>query len=756
MRSLGMRYCDRKKNFYVDGHERKDVVMSRWKFIRKYLCREIRMHRWTQITEEEAELLNKSNAVDISTGWHYIDSKTSKDMYEFHVDVHETFQSKFENHEYGGNLSIRKDPESKIILSFGHDEAIFNMMAFTSRCWSGTHGEQPIVPKDNGTGIMYSCFQSREFGFGYRTLSDDDLQRINDCRRGANRFYLDQNAAKIVFKDYSRGSSKISKTEFTVDDNPFVKEFRYGINDDGYWTYDHFIIQLEDCMDILNILHPPDKFEVQILVDHSCGHDRQRTDGLNVVCMNSMYGGKQRRIHDTRIVQGCIGDFKSTLELGDIQNMQFNLMDTGPFYLPDNERLKLKEGDLSTSKFASINKNMLLKQLFDLNIFPEHGSFDILSETFTVDFRNKTLIGADKQVPRDKLLSICDRQKLDYDAISTPTDLILINLLLSKIPGDSFKHGNQTIHIERQHKKLWMRNNVITANKVRYLCRKHNITWRKERPSKSGEKMVNKTRFELIAELTENNHTLSRDDKKRRANLALKAGRYNIATTKKVMTNVTETWVGKPKGKLQVAWERGLLNLDKYCVEDYNEKGKLDDMGNIIEETSLDLLLSSCTDFIEEESLLQMNLRKMGATCFHSPKFHCELAGEGIEYSWGNAKAKYRKIQTKKKDTISKFHASVTECISRKHLNRVRVQKNSRRAREYMVAYFILSVQQNNNPAEENDAVNGVNLDQLAPCAVSAEKIEQMKQRVKTHRAAIDFDLAFCNATVKFANKLEK
>ena len=92
-------------------------------------------------------------------------------------------------------------------------------------------------------------------------------------------------------------------------------------------------------------------------------------------------------IHDTRIVQGCIGDFKSTLELGDIQNMQFNLIDpAGPFYLPDNERLKLKEGDLSTSKFVSINKNMLLKQLFDLNIFPEHGSFEVLSKTFTVDF----------------------------------------------------------------------------------------------------------------------------------------------------------------------------------------------------------------------------------------------------------------------------------------------------------------------------------------------------------------------------------
>ena len=139
-------------------------------------------------------------------------------------------------------------------------------------------------------------------------------------------------------------------------------------------------------MDILNTLHPPDKFEVQILVDHSCGHDHKRTDGLNVVCMNSMYGGKQRRIHDTRIVQCCIGDFKFTLELGDIQNMQFNLMDSGPFYVPNNERLKLKEGNLSKSKFVSITKNVLLKQLFDLNVFPECGSFEALSETFTVDF----------------------------------------------------------------------------------------------------------------------------------------------------------------------------------------------------------------------------------------------------------------------------------------------------------------------------------------------------------------------------------
>ena len=118
----------------------------------------------------------------------------------------------------------------------------------------------------------------------------------------------------------------------------------------------------------------------------------------------------------------------------------------------------------------------MLKQLFDLSIFPGHGLFEVSSKTFTIDFQNKTLIGADKQVPHYKLLSIYDKQKLKYDAILNPTDLVLIDLLLSKIPGDSFKHSNQTIHIERKYKKLWMRNNIITANKVRYLRRKHNIT----------------------------------------------------------------------------------------------------------------------------------------------------------------------------------------------------------------------------------------------------------------------------------------
>jgi hypothetical protein len=42
MKTLGMQYNDRKKNYYVDGHERKDVVLSPWMFIKGYFAKEIK------------------------------------------------------------------------------------------------------------------------------------------------------------------------------------------------------------------------------------------------------------------------------------------------------------------------------------------------------------------------------------------------------------------------------------------------------------------------------------------------------------------------------------------------------------------------------------------------------------------------------------------------------------------------------------------------------------------------------------------
>jgi len=54
--------------------------------------------------------------------------------------------------------------------------------------------------------------------------------------------------------------------------------------------------------------------------------------------------------------------------------------------------------------------------------------------------------------------------------------------------------------------------------------------------------------------------------------------------------------------------------------------------------------------------------------------------------------------------------------------------------------FFILLVDENagNEPISE----------ELKQCAMSAQKIETMKQKVQTRRAALDFDLSFCKAGV--------
>ena len=52
--------------------------------------------------------------------------------------------------------------------------------------------------------------------------------------------------------------------------------------------------------------------------------------------------------------------------------------------------------------------------------------------------------------------------------------------------------------------------------------------------------------------------------------------------------------------------------------------------------------MQSCQDFIDEPSAMQRALtiisNKNNSTKMHlliSPKYHCEIAGEGIEYDWG-------------------------------------------------------------------------------------------------------------------------
>jgi hypothetical protein len=65
-------------------------------------------------------------------------------------------------------------------------------------------------------------------------------------------------------------------------------------------------------------------------------------------------------------------------------------------------------------------------------------------------------------------------------------------------------------------------------------------------------------------------------------------------------------------------------------------------MGLLNKASSIKLSMEKQPDFCQELTLLQhYDVEQMGVRVDRSPKFHPEIAGEGIEYIWALAKLYY-------------------------------------------------------------------------------------------------------------------
>ena len=233
------------------------------------------------------------------------------------MDCHEKFQADCYDTEYGGHLSVRKPIGKKPVMILGQDESIFKQYSFTPCTWTLPNGKKPLIPKDDGKGVMISAFCSRELGYGPMFLSQPQLDKVNNMKRGKTKIYSDINAAIAI----NGSSSKPLLTE-----SPFVIELEYGANAEGYWTYDRMVLQMEDCIDCLSVLYP--SFDIVLLFDHSNGHDRMQPDGLSVSKIGIKYGGKQPHMRNSKLTDPHLfgpyhtKDFK--LQPGDTQSMSFS------------------------------------------------------------------------------------------------------------------------------------------------------------------------------------------------------------------------------------------------------------------------------------------------------------------------------------------------------------------------------------------------------------------------------------------------
>jgi len=369
MRLLGFSYDTRRKGFYVDGHEREDVVANRVEFCNKYLTEyEPYCKRWIQIRLEKAQTIKD---LDLTFGYHYLDIVSNEQRVEFHIDYFNQVQEKnlpqqIQEHQ-DPTMSIRVARGARPLMLIGQDESVFAQYLMPSKNWMGPNGEVPLLPKSEGDGYMLSAFISRDFGFG-RQLSNDELLRINREKRIGQQ-YKDSQAATEILKT----SDKPLLTE-----SPFVKYLYIGANNEGYWNSFHMSIQFEDVVDCLQVLYP--EFDFVFLFDHSQGHARRRNGALNALNMSRNFGGAQARMRNTTIMStaGFLGPHSPFLKVGDTQSLVFNSNDDavaattdayGPWYLTPQQR-QSKQHDRSTGlrKNVERSKKMLRDALADAGV----------------------------------------------------------------------------------------------------------------------------------------------------------------------------------------------------------------------------------------------------------------------------------------------------------------------------------------------------------------------------------------------------
>ena len=160
---------------------------------------------------------------------------------------------------------------------------------------------------------------------------------------------------------------------------------------------------------------------------------------------------------------------------------------------------------------------------------------------------------------------------------------------------------------------------------------------------------------------------------------------------------VKQGWLGKPKGMLQVLWERGFIDPDISVEQRWNkypEKGLKDNLGQVIPGTALKEIIANLKDFAEEKTLLQTKAESRStADCqimlIRSPKCHPELAGEGIEYDWAGVKNHYRCSAPKKKKDAKGFRELVNKSLESIDFGQ-RISFSAK-ARQYMLAYDVMA-----------------------------------------------------------------
>jgi hypothetical protein len=167
----------------------------------------------------------------------------------------------------------------------------------------------------------------------------EQVAQVNERRR--YRKYGDEEAAT-----YLLGSA--DKKDLIS--SPFVLYLEYGKGKDGYWSYNHKVLQLEYCTNVFKALYP--QFDIVYELDHSSGQDKEKADGLTTapLMLGWEHGGKQRSMRASQLGVNNTGTVQHgrCINLGEIQHMNFQIDNLPPVLKPLCPKLSTPTGKTIT------------------------------------------------------------------------------------------------------------------------------------------------------------------------------------------------------------------------------------------------------------------------------------------------------------------------------------------------------------------------------------------------------------------------
>ena len=635
---IQLEYRDRKKSYMTDVHERAaDDRNKRFLPLEKEM--EVLQHKWIQLSLEEAEKLfvahektNPNARQDLEPHRVKVEiDGASVDAVEFNVNASSAFEAYVESMPMGGSLSARRPSDAPPLVAIGQDEMCRHSHEYTSKCW--THkGAAPIDKKSRGLAVHVSGFVSRaqKIGFGF-PLDEATLAAINAHRAGKQ--YPVTTSGVDVGQAWIKVQEQQGVAQPTKDMPPLKKNVPA-----GYW---------DNAVDICAVglwhMNPGANKEGWWLGVHIIVHTYDVIQAFEFV-----YG----KLSGAATPCQALFYFDHSAQHGHskpdaLSTTQMNLSWGGDQPIVRDTVIERSEGFLGP---------------FEPMLKPgdtQHGYFDDPSAPPVDDPAappgNGRRATAKPKPPKHGAEYY--RASALFDANATAE---------AKIRAATTEAGVAWVQIPADDAKAY-----VQARSIK----------------EQGKRAATAPKDKKVGSLRARAATYHSENASITIDLGSKPPGYDEwrAALEVHAASVTG-FLGQPKGGKQLLRERGLWHKGMSWTGKKDTYGVPEtvDIDGVARSTCAKDVLAACWDYQNETSELEQMVTDLGHRAMFTPKGHCELAGEGIEYDWGVASRWKRKNG---RDEDQHLQEDTLRSLSPKVLPVLRVRMFERTAWRYKQAY---------------------------------------------------------------------